>query len=411
MKTRWMKPTALVLLAVFVCCLLAGCGNGAGSQSQPAAPAATPTSAPTAVPEPHDEPTSTPAPKTRPIAVDENGFIATGREIADGFMEMIKPGFLFKSVTPIVEQTSIEWDSQHSEYTIRCGLPDCVGHIGFYSGGIFESRDVVPSEVVVLSFPLTNASQEEQETFVSYARALVYLCSTCESGLEANELLQSALSYADDSMSKWVEHGAMKYNLTLTTGSDGAPLFFLSIKGPEHGSTAAAPSSQASGTASLPTCGAAVNKNGFCVNTGTLFDMVEALITNKNSDFYAGEVAEIKRSDGICSIRYPDSDALFSIMPSKKDEGTLNDNSPFTLIIFISLNLSENDTTALLNIGSAVLYLTDPDLSSYKLASDTMTALLKDMGKWTQKGKMEYSISVEGGMVGLAVREIAYYAD
>lgn len=275
-----MKRWLAVLLAVLLMVSTLGCG-GSTDSSEPKTetlPAATPEQEAVAAPTP--EPTS--KSKTRPIAVDADGFTSTGREIADGFLELLIPGYLFKSVSAFVEKTDLEWDAQHNQYELSCGLPTCKGMLWFYSESAQKlqllDRDVIPSDMVVFAFSMAEGNQQELETFVTYARDLIYLCSTCAGGLEANEIFKTINSDSYINTSNWAEHDGMKYNLMLNSDPDGRPCFYLSIK----------QSGQGKGRF-------IAGEKGFCASVGETFTAVEAMIEDPSSSFYVGKDVSVDR--------------------------------------------------------------------------------------------------------------------
>ena len=164
-----MKRWLAVLLAVLLMVSTLGCGGSTDSSEPKTEVSTDATYEPKSDAAPTPEPTS--EPKTRPIAVDPDGFTSTGREIADGFLELLIPGYLFKSVSAVVEKTGLEWDSQHKQYELSCGLPSCRGMLWFYSESAqelqLEDRDVIPSDMVVLAFSMAEGNQQELETFVT----------------------------------------------------------------------------------------------------------------------------------------------------------------------------------------------------------------------------------------------------
>lgn len=132
--------------------------------------------------------------------------------------------------------------------------------------------------MVVLAFSMAEGNQQELETFVTYARDLIYLCSTCSGGLEANEIFKTINSDSYINTNNWAEHDGMKYNLMLNTDPDGNPCFYLSIKQSRHGRGRFI-----------------ADEKGFCASVGETFAAVEALIADPNSAFYMGKDASVDR--------------------------------------------------------------------------------------------------------------------
>ena len=166
----------------------------------------------------------------RPIVVDKNGFISNGASIAEGMIEMLKPGILFKSVSSDVEKTKIDW--QENEYIISCGNSNVSGTISFLDSisEKSEGKDDIPSDIVLLSITMKNPGKEEVSAFASYGRAFIYLCSTCNSGVEANDIFIEIQDENYLNTQKWVSKDGMEYNMQGEQNTDGSITYYIAVR-------------------------------------------------------------------------------------------------------------------------------------------------------------------------------------
>ena len=87
--------------------------------------------------------------------------------------------------------------------------------------------------VIILSAPCLlffSAVLEEVSAFASYGRAFIYLCSTCNSGVEANDIFIEIQDENYLNTQKWVPKDGMEYNMQGEQNTAGSITYYIAVR-------------------------------------------------------------------------------------------------------------------------------------------------------------------------------------
>ena len=161
----------------------------------------------------------------------------------------------------------------------------------------------------------------------------------------------------------------------------------------------------------------AVNNEGFCVAFGELLEMLEELLTDKDSAFYAGpncwfeDTSADAASGKFESIHCGATSFLISGYSKASDHIVESDESFDMVTVGIILENGESNIKDLTSVLSAVMYLTNDELTDAQSAEQFCYRVIGDgPDNWTQTGAIEYDLSsVIGTIMIFSVREINAY--
>ncbi len=164
----------------------------------------------------------------------------------------------------------------------------------------------------------------------------------------------------------------------------------------------------------FPESGCAIDEDGICITAGEFYELLETMLTDEDSPAYSGVEVTIARGESspeIRNVNFKGIKATYMFAASwKEKEDFPTDDEPFTLITVMGDMSDDFNRLGMVTASTALLYLTDPDVTDLNSALDFLLELLDAEGDWIQIGAMEYSFSsLVADTYILAVREIEPY--